>query len=118
MLSGPTASLSGSNKPERWFRSTLTEIVDNDPIQVGASANSSAAYKYAVPFQKDLLLFADKYQALIPSGNTALTPRNATVVITSNFESDLGAQTYQPRPYSHVRTAAKLCVLRDVGDAA
>lgn len=92
LLSGPTASLSGSNKPERWFRSTLTELIDSDPIQVGASANSSAAYQYAVPFQKDLLLFADKYQALIPSGNTALTPRNATVVITSNFESDLGAQ--------------------------
>lgn len=91
LLSGPTASLSGSGKPERWFRSTLTEIVDSDPIQVGASANSSAAYQYAVPFQKDLILFADKYQALIPSGNVALTPRNATVVITSNFESDLNA---------------------------
>ena len=89
LLSGPTASLSGSGRPERWFRSTLVELIDSDPIQVGASANSSAAYQYAVPFQKDLILCSEKYQALIPSGNTALTPKNATVVITSSFESDM-----------------------------
>lgn len=89
LLAGPTANLSASGNPFRWFRSTITELVDSDPIQVGATANSSAAYVYAVPFQKDLILFSEKYQALIPSGNTALTPRNATVVITSSFEADI-----------------------------
>ena len=92
LLAGPTANLSGSGKIQRWFRSTITDIIDSDPISVGATANSSAAYVWAVPFQKDLILFSEKYQALIPSGNTALTPRNATVVITSSFESDIGAQ--------------------------
>lgn len=91
LLAGPTANLSGSGKPQRWFRTTITELIDSDPIQVGATANSSAAYVWAVPFQKDLVLFSEKYQALIPSGNTALTPRNATVVITSSFEADMSS---------------------------
>lgn len=91
LLAGPTANLSGSGKLHRWFRTTITELIDSDPIQVGATANSSAAYVWAVPFQKDLILFSEKYQALIPSGNTALTPRNATVVITSSFEADMSS---------------------------
>lgn len=101
LLAGPTANLSGSGKPHRWFRSTITELIDSDPIQVGATANSSAAYVYAVPFQKDLILFSEKYQALIPSGNVALTPRNATAVVTSSHEADMGAA-----PVSMGRTLA------------
>lgn len=91
LLSGPLANLSGSGNLHRWFRSTGTEILDSDPIQVGASANSSAAYRHAAPFQKDLLLFSDKYQALIPSGNVPITPRSANVVITSTYEADMAA---------------------------
>lgn len=89
ILSGSLVNLSASRKLHRWFRSTVVEVIDSDPIEVGASANSSAAYVYAVPFQKDLLLFSEKYQALIPSGSAALTPRNASVVVTSTHEADV-----------------------------
>lgn len=89
ILSGSLVNLSASRKLHRWFRSTVVDVLDSDPIEVGASANSSAAYVYAVPFQKDLLLFSEKYQALIPSGAAALTPRNASVVVTSTHEGDV-----------------------------
>jgi predicted small integral membrane protein len=62
--------------------------VDSDTIAVGSSANSSAEYQYAVPFQKDLLLFSPKYQALIPSSGQAVTPRTATVLLTSAYSVD------------------------------
>ena len=92
LLSGSLVNLSASRRIRRWFRSTVVDLLDSDPIEVGASANSSAAYVYAVQFQKDLLLFSSKYQALIPSGQTALTPRNASVVITSTHEADTTCQ--------------------------
>lgn len=91
LLAGTYANLSASNLPRRFFRSTITAVVADDTISVGASANSSAVYHYCVPFMKDLLLFSDKYQALIPSGSAAITPSTATVVLTSNYNADMGA---------------------------
>uniref|UniRef100_A0AAU6W1J9 Tail tubular protein B n=4 Tax=unclassified bacterial viruses TaxID=12333 RepID=A0AAU6W1J9_9VIRU len=88
LLCGAMVYLSASNKPRRFYRSTVVSLLDNDPIAVGSSANSSAEYKYAIPFQKDLLLFSDKYQALIPSTGQAVTPRTATVLLTSTYSAD------------------------------
>lgn len=91
ILSGNRVNMSGSNNPKRFFRTTMEALLASDPIEVGSSANSSAAYEYAVPFQKDLLLFSEKYQALIPGSNQAVTPSNASVVITSTYEADMNA---------------------------
>lgn len=88
LLAGPYVMLSAANKPRRFFRTTITSIVDSDVIAVGSSMNSSAAYEYATAFQKDLVLHSTAYQALIPSGNAAVTPRTATVVTTSTHETD------------------------------
>ncbi len=92
LLSGPRALLSGSNKPRRVFRSTIASLLDSDPIEIGSSANSSASYEYALPFNKDLVLMSSKYQAVIPSGNAILTPRTANIVLTSSFETDTHAE--------------------------
>lgn len=91
ILAGPWVSMSASNKPKRFFRTTVTELLDSDPIHIGSSAASSAAYEYGVPFSKDLLLFSAGYQALIPAGSTALTPRTAQVVVTSTYAADMTA---------------------------
>lgn len=88
LLSGPMVALSASNRPRRFFRSTVTSVVSSDGIEVGASMNSAAAYEWAVPFQKDLLLFSRTYQAVLPSGNSAVTPSTATVLPTSSHEVD------------------------------
>lgn len=91
VLAGPWVSMSASNKPRRFFRSTVSELLDSDPIHIGSSAASSAAYEYGVPFSKDLLLFSAGYQALVPSGNVAITPRTAQVVVTSTYAADMEA---------------------------
>lgn len=89
LMSGPMVSLSASGKPRRFFRSTVTSVIDSDPIEIGSGMNSSAAYEHAIPFQKDLVLLSSAYQAVIPSNNTAITPKNATVVPTSSHEVDV-----------------------------
>lgn len=88
ILSGPLVSLSASNEPRRFFRTTVTSVLASDPIETGSSLNSSASYEYALSFQKDLLLFSKAYQAVLPSGNAAITPNTATVVPTSAHEVD------------------------------
>lgn len=88
LLGGSKVYMSSSTNARRFMRSTVTGLLDADPIAVGASANSSAEYQYAIPFQKDLLLFSDKYQALVPSAGQAITPRTATVLLTSTYSVD------------------------------
>ena len=88
LMSGPLVSLSASNKPRQFFRSTVYSLLNSDAIEVGAGMNSAAAYEWAIPFQKDLVLFSRAYQAVIPSGNSAITPATATVVPTSAHETD------------------------------
>lgn len=92
LLSGSKVFLSSSANQRRFFRSTVTSLLDADTIGIGSSANSSAEYQYAVPFQKDLLLFSSKYQALIPTQGQALTPRTATVLLTSSYSMDGGCE--------------------------
>ena len=88
LMSGPMVSMSASNKPRQFFRSTVSHLLNSDAIEVGAGMNSAAAYEWAIPFNKDLVLFSRTYQAVIPSGNSAITPSTATVVPTSTHETD------------------------------
>lgn len=89
ILAGSWVSMSAAGKPRRFYRSTVTDLLDADPIHIGSSATSSAAYEYALPFSKDLLLFSSKYQALVPASSTAITPRIAQVVVTSTYAADM-----------------------------
>lgn len=89
ILSGPWVLMSATNNPLRFYRSTVTDLLDNDPISVGSSSATSAAFQYGIPFNKDLLLFSAEYQALVPGGNQALSPRNAQVQVTSMHSADM-----------------------------
>lgn len=92
LLSGSKVFLSSSTNQRRFFRSTVTALLDSDTIAIGSSANSSAEYQYAVPFQKDLMLFSAKYQALIPTQGQAITPRTATVLLTAAYSMDVSCE--------------------------
>lgn len=91
LLSGNMVSMSATNHPRRFFRTTVTSVLDSDPIEIGSGNITSANFAYAVAFNKDLVLFADRVQAVIPSQNTALTPRTAAVVLTGTYNTDMGA---------------------------
>lgn len=91
LLAGAMVNMSASNKPRRFYRSTTTALLDSDCISIGASAATAASFRYAIPFAKDLLLFSESYQALIPGGSTAITPRNASVVVTSSYTADMSS---------------------------
>lgn len=87
LLYGSRVSMSASNNPRRFYRSTVTTLLDADPIEVGAGSLSSAVFRYAVAFNKDLVLFGDKVQAVMPGNNAAITPRTASIMLTSAFDT-------------------------------
>lgn len=79
ILSGAKVALSASGKPDVWFRTTVTDLLDSDPIEVATSSQSAATYTQATQYRKDVLLFSSQHQAYMPGANRVLTPRNATV---------------------------------------
>lgn len=92
LLSGGYTAMSASNRPTRLMRSTTVDLRADDPIEIGAGALASANFEYAVPFNKDLVLFSSAYQAVVPAGNTGITSSNAMVVLSSNTAVDTTAE--------------------------
>jgi hypothetical protein len=91
LLSNEYACLSASDNPLRWFRSTLSTVADNDPIEVAAQGSLTAPYEYAVNFNKDLVMFSRRYQGIIPGGSL-VTPRTANVALMTRYEVDTLAE--------------------------
>jgi hypothetical protein len=82
LLAGGYCCMSASNRPLRFMRSTVTDLRDDDPIEISAGALASASFRYAVPFNKDLVLMSASHQAVVPAGQAAITPKNALVVLS------------------------------------
>ena len=72
----------------QFFRETVLTIVDSDPIDVSASHTKVSILKHAIPMAEQLILFSDQTQFILTSSSVlTLTPRTATVVVATEFES-------------------------------
>lgn len=89
-LSNEYACMSASNDPLRWYKRSAAALADDDPVEVAAQGTLTAPYVYGVTYNKDLLLFSRRYQAVIPGGGV-ITPRTATLSVTTTYEADVAA---------------------------
>lgn len=87
LLAGDFVCMSASNKPERWYRSTMAQLEADDPIEIAASSTLATPYRHGAQFNQDLVLFSEQYQATVP-GRAALTPASATLSISSTYTND------------------------------
>lgn len=70
-----------------FFRTTVVDLLDSDPIDVAVSHNKPSVLHHAVPFDESLFLFADLAQFALDA-DTTLTPRTAAIDQTTEFESN------------------------------
>lgn len=70
-----------------FFRTTVVDLIDSDPIDVAVSHNKPSILHHAIPFDETLFLFADFAQFALDSSNV-LTPRTAAIDQTTEFESN------------------------------
>lgn len=75
-----------------FFPTTVTTVLDSDPIDIAADHTEAAALKQALPFQEELLIFAERAQFVLSSGNSLLTPSTATCKQTTAFDASLRAR--------------------------
>ncbi len=92
LLSGAYVCMSKSTDPSIFMRTTVEEVLDDDPIEISATSLSNAQFEYAVPYNKDLILFSQTQQAVIPANNAVLTPKSAVIYPSTQAEVSLAAR--------------------------
>lgn len=92
LLSGSYVCMSKTNDFTQFMRTTVTELLDDDAIEVASASLSSAQFEYAVAYNKDLVLISQEHQAVIPANNTVLTPKTAVMYPSTKIDLSLAVQ--------------------------
>ena len=92
ILSGSYVNLSKTTDFNQFMRTSMTELLDDDAIEVSSAAISSAQFEYAVPYNKDLVLIASGQQAVIPANSTVLTPKTAVIYPSTELDLSLAVE--------------------------
>jgi hypothetical protein len=69
-----------------FFKTTGTDSLDTDTIDIAASSTQVSTLKHAMSYNEQLLLFSDTTQFVLKSDQGALTPTNASIEATTTFE--------------------------------
>ena len=85
-----------------FSRTTVTTLLDSDPIDVSVTSGRVTNLKSAAGFQENLIVFSENGQFVLKGGDI-LTPRTVSITPVTNFDSDssvdpitLGAYIYFP----------------------
>lgn len=88
LLSGAYVCMSKAGTPRRFYRGTVTQLLDADRIDIASGSAQNSVFRSAVQFNRDLIIFGDSMQAVVPTGSTLLSPVNASLVLTSELSCD------------------------------
>ena len=69
-----------------FWPTTVTAVLDTDPIDVAVANTKVSILNYAVPFNEDLLLFSDQTQFALTASDL-LTPNTVAINQTTEFET-------------------------------
>lgn len=86
-LSGENIIFSASGRFFEFFRETVTQVLDTDPIDVAVTGTKVSKLLHAVPFDSTVLFFSKESQFQLGQVET-LTPETIRVNETTTFESD------------------------------
>lgn len=90
-LSGENVTFSENQEFENFYRTTTVQLLDSERIDVASTTNSVATLYAAIPYAKTLLLFSDKVQFEVESGDT-LTPATVGIRVATTFDASISAR--------------------------
>lgn len=94
-LAGDSMVMSRSGKYFNFYAATATEVLDTDPIDLGGTSEFIDTLDWAVPFNKELVIWATSRQQFSLVSGEVLSPKSARLVATTAFETDPAAR---PKP--------------------
>lgn len=78
-----------------FWRTTVTQLIDTDPIDVSSSYPSITLFRHAIPFSDRLVLFSDRVQFILGTRQSILTASNVGLTPTANYDA---LRTCRPVP--------------------
>lgn len=89
LLSGQNTILSRPNEFFNFFPETATDVLDTDPLDMTAGSSDNVNLIHAVPYEENLLLFAEEGgQFIISSGGEIFTANTAAPNLTTSAPCD------------------------------
>lgn len=92
LLSGSYVCMSKTTDFGQFMRTSVTELLDDDSIEISSAALSAAQFEYAIPYNKDLILISKEQQAVIPANSTVLTPKSAVIYPSTRLDVSLAVE--------------------------
>lgn len=89
-LSGSNCVMSEAGEFFNFFRTTVTAMVDSDPIDVAASHTKAVNLYHATAFSEGLLLFSDQTQFLLEHDDV-FSGETTSIAPTTEFECSIKA---------------------------
>jgi len=83
-LSDENVVLSEADYFENFWRTTVAQLIDSDPIDIAAVTGQVTLLNFAIPFNKKLLIFSDRTQYILDSADL-LSPKTAQLNFASAF---------------------------------
>lgn len=90
LLSGENVILSEVGEFYNFFPTTVTDVLDSDPIDVAVDSNRVSQLSHAVPFNDSVLLFSNSAQFSM-NGSETFTPKTASITLTTTFQCNTSA---------------------------
>ena len=84
LLSDENYIQSETGKYFNCYRTTVTTLLDSDPVDVNAATNKVAVLNHAISFNKSLLLFSNQQQFVVES-DQLMTPKRVPIKPTTDF---------------------------------
>ena len=84
-LSGENCILSEAGEFFNLFRTTTSQLLDSDVIDVGVGGTKVSKLEIGMPFNDRLLLFSKQTQFVL-QGETILSPKTASITQITNFD--------------------------------
>lgn len=85
-LSGSATSMSETSEHDNFFRTTVTDVLASDRIDIKEASDDSTAFYYAKPLGQNIMTFsANKQWAL--AGDPILTPQTVGMTLATKYQS-------------------------------
>ena len=85
-MAGENLVFSETSEFFNFWRTTVLDLLDTDPIDVASSASKVGVITAAIQFNRDLILFTPTNQMVMRSGDV-FSPKNVAILNTGDFEN-------------------------------
>lgn len=87
-LASDKVIMSEVNNYYNFFRTSVAQVLDSDPIDIGTLHTSVSTLRAAIPYNQGVVIFSDQAQFILRTSNDEpLTAATATTVKTTEFSS-------------------------------